>query len=130
MMQETQDNWLLSLSVEQRYRALSEMRRIDTESEKLERESQGLAPCYGEIAVGAGAFDPFVRSYGLESFLSEIRRGRSPSEAKEQAQKAMREAVAKHNVKRPKDMHWQRHEDTGQDWLSDQINRFVQAVQG
>ena len=72
MPQETQENWLLSLSVEQRHRAFSEMRRIDTESDKLEQESRKLAPRYGEIAVGAGAFDPFVRSYGLQSFLDEI----------------------------------------------------------
>ncbi len=101
-----------SLNEEDRETLFSHMRHIDQGAQRLEAEHRRLSPRYGQIAVGAGAFDPWLKSAVMQEYLSSLRKGQTPIQAKVKAIEYGRLCVQKHNEKR-KDINWQRWIDSG-----------------
>jgi hypothetical protein len=84
------------------------MRTIDAEAQRQEAEHRRLSPGHGQVAVGAAAFDPWIKAYATQEYLRALRNGEEPDDARDSAQVEARYAVDRHNEKRPKDINWQR----------------------
>jgi hypothetical protein len=93
------------------------MRKLGSERCRYESEARKLCPRFGEIAVGSAHFDPFVRQAVIEEFLSQLRKGATPEEARDRTIEYGRKCVAVHNAKRPKDINWARWSDTATDFV-------------
>ena len=93
------------------------MRQLDKEIERLEASHRQLSPSYGQVAVGAAHFDPWLRADTTREYLNALRKGSDPDDALAQALLYGRFCVAKHNKKRPKDINWQRWEDSAESHL-------------
>lgn len=106
------------------------MRATDAQAIAQERASRQLAAPYGAIAVGPGAFDPFVKAATAQEYLSALRRGSNPVQALEAAKAHGRLCVAKHNSQRPNDIHWQRWEGTADAGLEHLHRSLLATLQG
>lgn len=122
-------SWYLSLTSAQREALFEWMRRTADRALKDAEHARSLEAPLGEIAVGAGAFDPFLRAEGAQEYLSALRRGRDPDEALEEAKQWGSSAVAVHNAKRPKDATWQRWEGSGSDALEGLRRSLLRAIE-
>lgn len=89
------------------------MKFIDGEVDYCLEEHRRLSPRQGEVAVGAAHFDPWLRAAVTQVYLSGLRVGKTPNDARDGAIKHGWLCVKKHNEKRPKDINWQRWEDSG-----------------
>ena len=104
------------------------MRSMDLDSLKDEKRYRELSPRFGEIAVGARHFDPWIRFYAAQEFLAALRTGSSVAEARDITRREARLAIKSHNANTPNDIHWQRapcHADTCIDWLVEQVQRAL-----
>lgn len=106
--------WFDTLSHEKRDRLFAWMRSTEERALSWGKQALEHSPRSGEIAVGAAFFDYFLRSEGMEQFLSGLRRGYTPEQALERAKQWSEDAVNAHNAKRPKDVCWRRWEKSGQ----------------
>ncbi len=122
-------NWLDSLDSNKREAVFAAMRDIDNRIQAAYSSERKLQPSFGSVAVGAGQFDELIRQVGPEEFLRQLRKGATIEEATEAALKASREAVAKHNAKRPKDINWARHEGTGDDYVWRAVREIKKATE-
>lgn len=105
-------NWYKNLPDVDRENLFAWMRGTDERAMADEARSRALEAPYGTIAVGAGAFDPWLKGETAQEYLRELRRGSNPSGALTAALAYARECVAKHNAKRPRDANWARWEGT------------------
>jgi hypothetical protein len=107
-------SWLKNLSEEKREEIFSWMRERGEEAAGFGQRARERMPRAGEIAAGAAFFDPWLKGEVIHEFLSALRRGSNPFEAKATVKVFARMAVNKHNAK-SKDVNWKRWEGTADD---------------
>lgn len=120
-------NWLDSLSGDTRHSVIQVMRRIRCEADSASDNYRQLAPCFGEIEVGGGAFDEFVRADSLSEFLSALAKGYVPADAVETAKTHARLCVSKWNQRRGKDYQTHRSPETMDAKLMDVFRAVLHA---
>ena len=116
-------HYLNSLSDADREELFAFMRTVDQEAEKFLEEHKKLCPPPLHIAVGAAHFDPWLKAAVTWEYFSRLRNGLTPAESREDAIKYGRECVRIHNQKRPKDVNWQRWEDSAAWWVDNIYKR-------
>ena len=110
--QAAEANWLESLPAQHKESVFTAMREIDAKAMQHDTNERALRAPQGSIPVGSAGFDEFIRAEGPNEFLRGLRKGLTPEQAETAAKAYAREAVAKHNAKRP-DYTWQRADMTG-----------------
>ncbi len=100
--------WHETLSPEARETLFTWMRAAGRKARGLQLRSRELEAPQGQLAVGAGAFDPFLQAAMAQEYLSALRRGADSAGALASASAYGALCVRKHNAKRPKDAQWQR----------------------
>jgi len=108
-----------ALNKESREKLFSWMRKTHIIAQAYDKQARSLEAPQGYIAVGAGAFDQFIRAATSQEYLSVLRRGGTPDEAWKSSKKLACLCVEKHNAKRPKDVNWQRWEGTADAFIDD-----------
>lgn len=111
-------HWLNSLEQERRDRVYGAMRTIRERSDQYDANYRKLAPRAGELAVGAADWDEWHRSDILATFLNKLYEGMEPDDAKDRAEFEAYRNVRAHNKQRPKDVNWQRWEESGFDVIN------------
>lgn len=118
--------WYEQESKESIFKAMRSIQdRVDAAGE---RERQLRAP-QGSIAVGAAGFDEFIQSESQAEVLRAIRKGATPEQAEASAKQYTREAVSKHNAKRPKDVNWARDSGTADSYIERAVEELKKAAQ-
>jgi N12 class adenine-specific DNA methylase len=120
-------HWLNS--IEDKEPVYEALRHFHENAESFWRKSQELAPRGGAIGVGAADFDEVLYATVLDSYRRAITKGSTPQEALRIAQEDGRDAVLKHNARRPKDMTWQRSETAGNSFIEGQHRLFIQRIE-
>lgn len=118
-----------TLSEADREALFAHMRAIDDESVRHHYEFLRLQPRHGEIAVGAGHFDVWLKYELAQEVLRQLRSGLEPVAAGEAAKFYGRECVRIHNAKRARDINWQRDLDTGSAYIDRLVARIPRATQ-
>lgn len=103
-----------------RERLFALMRELDEESGRF--MAQGREPRDG-IPVGAAFFDDVLLGAARLELVQALRVAPSLEAAEKAASEALRLWVKKHNERRPKDIHWQRWTESGQDTLFGLVRR-------
>lgn len=116
--------WLTWLPEPEKMQILAYMRALRGESEKRLTSARKMAPRFGEIALGGGEFDEWIAGESIAVLLGELNKGYSPLCAAATAKAFARDATKIHNQKRPRDVHWQRH-DRGE-WA--RLDRIQQEI--
>lgn len=117
--------WFETLANHEQEKLFAWMRKIGDCAMREEQRARELSPPPGCIAVGAGAFDHFVRGASMHAFLAALRQGKNPVGALETAKDYARVCVEKHNAKRLLDVNWQRWEGTA-DAMLEELHRSLQ----
>lgn len=116
-------HYLNSLSDADREELFAFMRTIDQEAEKFMAEHRRLCPPPLGIAVGAAHFDPWLKVVVIWDYCSRLRNGLTPTHSREGAIAYGRECVRTHNQRRPRDINWQRWEDSTTWWVDNIYER-------
>ncbi len=91
------NNWLKSLSDDQRERVFVVMRSLEDTVESAHNKMLKLRPPQGTIGVGSADFDPALKFESLSAFLRALNKGTQPDTALAEAKQLAREMIKNWN---------------------------------
>mgnify|MGYP001571220375 CR=1 FL=1 len=104
---------------------------VAREAERLEKYHLAHRAPSGQVGVGSEGVPEGLVAEALRTFLREEHKGKSVAEARQIAGNDLREAIQKHNAKRPKDFNWGRSAEHGQDkldWAAQRLAVVTEAA--
>lgn len=118
--------WYETLSTKSRGFLFTWMQEADNKAKHCLSKARKLEPPSGHIAIGAAAFDEFIKGEVIEEYLRSLRSGKTPERALESTLLHSRFCIRLHNSRRPKDINWQRPE-TIADFEINNLHRSLQT---